>query len=144
MSNEIYNNYQEYLAHIIREKIMARRVKFLGVIEIYIKGDLVILTGYEFGNKSKETFTYISNLNQPFSEYCLRTAMQLDLYDRLYFPHEEILLNMQNDITIRTINKANEIKAVFDRLNYSFEEFFDYINTNLQDYLIEYPEDGNL
>lgn len=142
--NEVYNTYQEYLANTIREKIIAKRVKFLGMIEIYIKNDLVIIHGYEFGNIARETFSYISNIVQPFSEYTLRKSMQLNITDRLYFPHDEIVLNMENEITMDTIVKANEIKAVFDKLAYDFEEFFDYINMNLQDYLLEFPEDANL
>ena len=144
MNEIIYNNYQEYLAHTIREKIITRRVKFLGMIEIYIKGDLVILHGYNYSSPVRDTFSYISNINQPFCEAILRKAMNLDPNDRLYFPHEEVVLNMQNEITTDTINKANQIKAIFDYLNYTFEEFFDYINTNLQDYLIEFPEDADL
>ena len=142
--NEMYNNYQEYLAHTLREKIIARRVVFLGIIEIYIKGDIVMLHGYDYSSPRRETFCYISGMAQPFTEETLRRCMQLDLNDRLYFPHEEVMLDMQNEIDMNVINKANEIKTVFDKLSYDFEEFFDYINMNLQDYLLEFPEDGSL
>lgn len=141
--NELYNNYNEYLAHTLREKIIAKRVINLGVIEILVKRDLITIVGYGIPNTFNVTFTYITNrLDIPITKDTIIRALNLNPNDRFYIVIEEAMLNLDSEITFETIERANQIKELFYEFRREFEEFFDYIDYNLMDYLLEYPEDA--
>lgn len=134
--NELYNNFNDYLAHNLREKIIAKRVKSIGVVEVLIKGNLTMISSLD------NTLTYITNTHMDITREDIIGALHLNPNDVYYISVEEVMLSLDSEVTFESLARANQIKDLFNWFNMEFEEFFDYIDSNLPDYLLEFPEDA--
>lgn len=125
----------------IIDNIIKKRVIYIGRVDLYINPAVLTIHGFDF-ETNQSTLVYITNKFNDITKETLLRSLQLDPNERYYFRFDGVFIDMNSTMTPDNTIILYSIKAMLDQLSEEFDEFFDMINYNIQDYLLEYPEDN--